>query len=189
MDPIFQQCEQSLQAMKANSQSLDSSNTPAPQSQSTLQENFQLLESSILELSKQCLKSLSECSDEVVNISSTITSLEAEIQLIKDSKAEKVLPQAKAPTQGIICSTLLVESQAPTPVLLPTTEFNIALGCLNEIGRKVDEIDKGNELVRKVPPDTDEPQPWTREADFFVTSQPKGNSSFNEIYKSSQLKM
>lgn len=176
MDAIISKYEKSLQDMK---KSAETATTSYGSLQAAATKNMAILESSILELSKCCLNTLSDCNKELIAMSNSINSVEGEVQIIRDSKSKQLQPKAQTP-QGIGCPSLLVESRSPNPILIPDQPV-INFDCLNPIGGTADQIQENTVLVRKVQPNTDEPQLWTRQKDYFANVQ--GNSTFKYIYK------
>lgn len=179
MDAIISKYEQSLQQLKQNVESL---NTDA--AKKSADDNIKILENSILELSKCCLNTLTDCNNELISMSNSISSVEGEVQIIRDSKSKQLQPKAQPPKQGVVCSSLLVESRSPNPIIIPDSPFSINLDCLNEIGGTAEKIEENTVLIRKVQPDANEPQLWTRQNDYFITKT-QGKSTFNDVYKTS----
>lgn len=176
MDAIIDKYEQSLQQLKQNVESLN-----ADAVKKSADDNIKILQNSILELSKFCLNTLSDCNSELISMSNSISSVEDEVQIIRDSKSKQLQPKAQPPKQGVICSSLLVESRSPNPVIVPDSPFTVNFDCLNDIGGSGENIQENTVLVRKVQPNTDEPQLWTRQKDYFTTKA-QGKSTFNDIY-------
>lgn len=178
MDAIISKYEKSLEDMKKNVESLN--NTDG--SLHAAAENIKILENSILELSKCCLNTLSDCNSELISMSNAISSVEGEVQITRDSKSKQLQPKAQLPKNGVVCSSLLVESSPPNPIAIPDAPFGVNLNCLNDIGAKAENIKEDTILVRKIQPNVDEPQLWTRQKDYFTTKA-QGKSTFNDIYK------
>ena len=155
----------------------------------TFQQNLQILENSLLEMSKFCLDELSKCNSKFCEMEHAISSAEGTLSLIKDTRGHELIKQGNPCPEGARISTADVKTHPLPKIEIPkpgTYDLMQSMKVLNGIGRAAGE---NRPLIRKKNVIDDAGQnvswPWSRQADFFVLKNASEPTTFSQIYGTS----
>ncbi|OHT10916.1 hypothetical protein TRFO_19592 [Tritrichomonas foetus] len=180
---IFAQYEKNLQAVRARANTMGSTGNVTNADKEYIIKEGANLDKMVIDMAKQCLINMSNVNEMLDMMANNINIIDGEMNTIKNKKAEQVNLHSKKLNSGLISAALLVESAPSKTIYLPTNTFNISMECLSDIGPKIEDPKSKCELIRKINPNTIEPQIWCRESDYFVIKGDRNMSTFNEVYK------
>lgn len=150
--------------------------------------DLESLNHSIFYLSRECIKTLMDCTKEIDSMVQDVNNVEGKLQFIKDEVGQKFFQQAPPGNIDSNRPIPLTPTTDPVDVPIPGCSFLISHHCLDGIGLSIDQITsgaKGDGLVRQKM--SSEPKIWVRQADFFVMPEDpnvkNGSTSFSELYK------
>lgn len=179
MEYLLNSCRENLIAMQQRAERVGVS---TDESISSLQTDIQALQENALKLSKCCLNDLIDCNDQFVSMTNDINSIEGLLNLIKYQHASKALPEGAQRKYDLMVPTLRVETEPPQDMPLPNSSFQMNLHILDEIGYSMSSLEDEKQLIREIPPRSENVQLWSRSTDYFLTKDLPVIPSICEVY-------
>lgn len=156
-----------------------------------LEEDLRQIESSIVYLSKICLKNMVNSNEKLTEMETDLQHIDGSLQAIRANAGRQLLTSATSLKENSKIDDQFLPPSIPLPINYPKNKFQINLGVISRVGRNIDETaDAGAEnmkpLILKVDPGSPQPSFWNRTTDFFlpVTSASKEEiaTSFSDYY-------
>ena len=174
MEELLKPCEENLEAMRSLlNGSVD---------QKQILQCMDVLQDTIVSLSKHCIDTLADCNDQFLAMSDQVNAVEGLMHIVKDSVGNKSQFHGNECNYTSNADILNVEQKGSTAISIPTGNFDISLGVLSDIGHKSESLGQGGPLIRKIKANTEEVQPWTKQADYFLMEKGDTTTSFSKIY-------
>jgi hypothetical protein len=149
-----------------------------------LENDLQQIQQSLMQLSRFCMNKMTASSTSMQKLEIDLEHVEGTLKTIRANAGRQlVIPPlppgvARAAESSFLPRTTKINAQ------FPSYDFELNIGALEGVGRKVEEDDTGAPLNVKLDPGAPQPLLWAKTNDFFLPTKPTSGfaTSFSEFY-------
>ena len=149
---------------------------------SAFEKNMEVLQQTLLQMSKVCLTELSKCNEQFCEMEQRLAADECSLSVIRDTRGHGLLKSGKECQEGARIPTANVKTQELPKIDIPKAgsyDLTASMRVLNGIGRAAGDT---KDLIKKYNIDQEVGWPWSCQSDFFIIRKTGKPTTFSQTY-------